>query len=144
MKRWKDPFPRTPKGFHDRVEQTLGGLEDTEMKKNHRYKRRTALLVAAILALLAIGAVAAVIGNNQLKQELTDAGATDMAGRVQDIHLADAGNGFKFTIDEAVWEGDDLYVSYILSVPEDGNTYLVGLLAPRINGRPAEYRVGGK
>ena len=31
MKRWKDPFPQTPKGFHDRVEQTLGGLQDTDM-----------------------------------------------------------------------------------------------------------------
>ena len=26
MKRWKDPFPPTPVGFHDRVEQTLSGL----------------------------------------------------------------------------------------------------------------------
>ncbi len=143
MKRWKDPFPQTPKGFHDRVEQTLRGLEDRDMKRNRRYRKLTLALVAALIALLAIGAVAAVIGNNQLKDELSDAGAKDMAERVQDVHLADAGEGFNFTIDEAVWEGDDLYVSYTLSVPEDGNTYLVGLLVPRINGRPAEYRVGG-
>ncbi len=143
MKRWKDPFPQTPKGFHDRVEQTLRGLEDRDMKQSKRYRKLTLALVAALIALLAIGAVAAVIGNNQLKDELSDAGAKDMAERVQDVHLADAGEGFNFTIDEAVWEGDDLYVSYTLSVPEDGNTYLVGLLVPRINGKPAEYRVGG-
>ena len=113
------------------------------MKQNRRYRKLTLALVAALIALLAIGAVAAVIGNNQLKDELSDAGAKDMAERVQDVHLADAGDGFKFTIDEAAWEGDDLYISYTLSVPEDGNTYLVGLLVPRINGRPAEYRVGG-
>lgn len=143
MKRWKDPFPPTPRGFHDRVEQTLRALEDSDMRQNRRYKKLTVALVAALVALLAVGAVAAVIGNNQLKRELSDAGAKDMAERVQDVHLADAGDGFKFTIDEAVWEGDDLYISYTLSVPEDGNTYLVGLLVPRINGRPAEYRVGG-
>ena len=35
MKRWNDPFPQTPKGFHDRVEQTLGGLEDKNMRNQH-------------------------------------------------------------------------------------------------------------
>ena len=85
MKRWKDPFPPTPEAFHNCVEQTLCGLEDTDMKHNRRYKRYTALLVAAILALLAIGAVAAVIGNNQLKRELSDAGVSDMAGRVREV-----------------------------------------------------------
>ncbi len=143
MRRWQDPFPPTPKEFHDRVEQTLRGLEDMDMKLTRRYKKLTTLLIAALIALLAIGAVAAVIGNNQLKDELSDAGAKDMAERVQDVHLADAGDGFNFAVDEVAWEGDDLYISYTLSVPEDGNTYLVGLLAPRINGRPANYRVGG-
>ena len=140
MKRWKDPFPPTPQSFHDRVEQTLRGLEEMEMRKNHRYKRLTVLLIAAILALLAVGAVAAVIGSNRLKQDLTDAGATDMAGRVQDVHLTDSGDGFSFSIDEAVWEDQELYLSYTLSVPDDGNTYLVGLLVPIINGEPADYR----
>lgn len=143
MRRWQDPFPPTPKGFHDRVEQTLRGLEDMDMKQNRRYKKLTLALVAALIALLAIGAVAAVIGNNQLKDELSDAGAKDMAERVQDVHLADAGDGFNFAVDEVAWEGDDLYISYTLSVPEDGNTYLVGLMCPRINGKPANYRLGG-
>lgn len=137
MRRWQDPFPPTPKGFHDRVEQTLRGLEDMDMKQNRRYKKLTLALVAALIALLAIGAVAAVIGNNQLKDELSDAGAKDMAERVQDVHLADAGDGFNFAVDEVAWEGDDLYISYTLSVPEDGNTYLVGLMQPTINGEAA-------
>ncbi len=140
MRRWQDPFPPTPKGFHDRVEQTLRGLEDMDMKQNRRYKKLTLALVAALIALLAIGAVAAVIGNNQLKDELSDAGAKDMAERVQDVHLADAGDGFNFAVDEVAWEGDDLYISYTLSVPEDGNTYLVGLMQPTINGNAVSYR----
>ena len=141
MKRWKDPFPPTPQGFHDRVEQTLRGLEDTDMKTKRRYKKLTLALVAALIALLAVGAVAAVIGSNRLKQELTDAGATDMAGRVQDVHLVDSGDGFGFSIDEVVWEGQELYLSYTLAVPDDGNTYLVGLMEPRINGKGVDYRL---
>ncbi len=140
MRRWKDPFPPTPRGFHDRVEQTLHALEDMDRRQNRRYKKLTAALVAALVALLAVGAVAAVIGNNQLKRELSDSGATDMAERVQDVHLADASDGFGFSIDEVAWEGDDLYISYTMSVPEDGNTYLVGLMQPTINGEPVNYR----
>lgn len=140
MKRWKDPFPPTPQAFHDRLEQTLRGLEDTDMRENRHYKKLTALLIAALVALLAIGAVAAVIGSNRLKQDLTDAGANDLVGRVQDVHLIDAADGFGFSIDEVVWEGQELYLSYTLAVPDDGNTYLVGLMEPTINGEPVNYR----
>ncbi len=141
MKRWNDPFPPTPQAFHDRVEQTLRGLEDTDMKQNRHYRKLTIALVAALIALLAIGAVAAVIGSNRLKQDLTDAGANDLVGRVQDVHLVDAADGFGFSIDEVVWEGQELYLSYTLAVPDDGNTYLVGLMEPRINGKGVDYRL---
>lgn len=141
MKRWKDPFPKTPEAFHDRVEQTLRGLEDADMRENRSYRKLTVALVAAIVALLTIGAVAAVIGNNQLKQELSDAGVSDMAERVQEVHLTDAGDGFNFAVDEIVWEGEDLYISYTLSVPEDGKTYLAALLRPKINGEQPDYRL---
>ena len=75
MKRWKDPFPQTPKGFHDRVEQTLGGLEDTDMGNKHIYRKLNVALVAALVALLATAAVAVaiVLGNARFKQALTEA-----------------------------------------------------------------------
>lgn len=141
MTRWKDPFPPTPQGFHDRVEQTLRGLEERDMKQL-RYKKLTVALVAAILALLAVGAVALVAGNSRLKEELSHAGDADMAERVQDVRLSDAGEGFGMSVDEVIWEDTNLYISYTLSVPEDGNTYLVGLMRPTINGETVDYRQG--
>ena len=91
MKRWNDPFPQTPKGFHDRVEQTLGGLRERDMKINHQYKRYTALLVAAIIALLATAAVAVALGNARFRQALTDQGADEVAALVREVHAPATG-----------------------------------------------------
>ncbi|MBR1820963.1 MAG: hypothetical protein IJ769_05000 [Clostridia bacterium] len=135
MKRWKDPFPQTPQGFHDRVEDTLRGLEDMDMKQNRSYRKLTIALVAAILALLATGAVAVVTGNSNFKQTLTQSGADKVAELVQEVHLTgeDAQDGFGFSIDEVIWEDENLYMTYSLSVPKDGN-YLVALYTPTLNG----------
>ena len=85
MKRWKDPFPQTPKGFHDRVEQTLGGLEDTDMRLDHHYRRLKIALAAALIAVLAMtaAAVAVVLGSARFKQALTDSGADEVAALVE-------------------------------------------------------------
>lgn len=147
MKRWKDPFPQTPKGFHDRVEQTLRGLEDRDMKRNRRCRKLTLALVAALIALLAIGAVAAVIGNNQLKDELSDAGADEVAALVQEAHVPATGgeqaDGFALTVDEIIWEDDDLYLSYSAAVPDDGSRYLLALFTPMLNNEPMLYEGRG-
>ena len=61
MKRWKDPFPQTPKGFHDRLEKTLGGLQDTDMRRNHNYRKLNIALIASLIAILATTAVAVAV-----------------------------------------------------------------------------------
>ena len=144
MKRWKDPFPRTPKGFHDRVEQTLGGLEDTEMRYDRKHRRLSIALVAALIAILATAAVAVavVLGNSRFKQALTDSGADEVAELVQEVHVPATGGeaeGFALSIDEIIWEDDKLYFTYTASVPDDGNSYLLALYTPLLNGEPMAF-----
>lgn len=144
MKQWKDPFPPTPERFSLRVERTLQSLEETDMNKD--YARRTLiLLVAAIFAaLLAATAVAAINGNSNFKARLEEEGAGEVAALVQEPHAAAPGaeEGFAFSIDEILWEDANLYVSYSLSVPDDGK-YLVAMYAPTLNGEKLEYSAKG-
>ena len=138
----KDPFPPTPAGFHQRVEDTLHSLDDRKIK---RPLGRAVLLAAALAALLTVTAVAAVIGHSGFRQRLTDEGIPEVAGLVQEVHRAadspDA-EGFDFSIDEIIWEGGDLYISYSLSVPQDGN-YLVAMSNPTLNGDRLYYDAKG-
>ena len=148
MKRWKDPFPRTPKGFHDRVEQTLGGLEDMKMRRNNNYRKLNVALTAALIAILATTAVAVavVLGNARFKQALTDGGADEVAELVQEVHMpatGDEADGFALSIDEIIWEDDKLYFTYTASVPEDGNRYLMALYTPLLNGEPMVFYATG-
>ena len=147
MKRWKDPFPPTPQGFHDRVEATLRGLEDTDMRKNRNYRKLTVALIAALIALLAIGAVALVTGNARFKEGLTEQGAGEVAALVQEPHISSeadgAADGFSLTIDEIIWEDDQLYFSYTARVPDDGERYLMALYTPMMNGDPMVFSATG-
>lgn len=137
MKRWNDPFPPTPQAFHARVEQTLGGLEEKNMKL--RRNKWFVVAVAALIALLAATAVAAVIGQSRLKEALEGEGLDEVAGLVQEVHLgADEAEDFRFTVDELIWEDENLYITYSLRVPQDGK-YLVALETPRLNGSPLIY-----
>ncbi len=147
MRRWKDPFPATSRSFHLRVEDTLMGLEENDMKNRNiihfgRYNARVvaAAVIAAIL--LTATAVAAVIGGNALKEKLTASGAEEFASQVQDIHTQDAAEGFGLSIDEAVWEGEKLFVSYTVTVPEEGGPWLVGVYTPKMNGEKMDYNEG--
>lgn len=148
MKRWKDPFPQTPKEFHDRIEQTLGGLEDMKMRRNHNYRKLNVALIAALIAILATTtvAVAVVLGNARFKQALTDVGADEVAELVQEVHMpatGDEADGFALSIDEIIWEDDQLYFSYTASVPEDGNRYLLALYTPLLDGEPMVFHTTG-
>ena len=145
MRRWKDPFPPTPKGFHDRVEQTLGGLEERKMK--HTNHKLTVTLAAALIILAtAAAAMAVVLGNARFKRALTAGGADDVAALVQEVHVPAAGDGtegFGLSIDEILWEDDLLYFSYTASVPEDGGRYLLALYAPLMNGEAMCFNLTG-
>ncbi len=146
MKQWKDPFPRTPERFSLRVEQTLLALEDRDMKRTD-IRRKTLLLVAAALAaLLAVAAAAVVAGNSNLKERLEREGVGEVADLVQEPHAGAAptgtAEGFDFSVDEILWEDDDLYISYSLSVPADGR-YMVAMYTPTLNGEKLEYDAKG-
>lgn len=148
MKRWKDPFPQTPKGFHDRLEKTLGGLQDTDMRRNHNYRKLNIALIAALIAILATTAVAVavVLGNARFKQALTDSGADEVAALVQEVHVpatGDEADGFALSIDEIIWEDDKLYFTYTASVPDDGNRYLLALYTPLLDGEPMVFQATG-
>ena len=109
MKRWKDPFPQTPKGFHDRVEHTLGGLENKNMRNYHNNRKLRIALIAALIAILttAAVAVAVVLGNARFKPALTAGGADEVAELVQEVHVPSTGDeadGFALSIDEIIWE----------------------------------------
>ena len=148
MKRWKDPFPQTPKGFHDRLEKTLGGLQDTDMRRNHNTHKLNVALIAALIAILATTAVAVavVLGNARFKQALTDGGADEVAELVQEVHMPAAESedgGFALSIDEIIWEDDQLYFSYTASVPDDGNRYLLALYTPLLDGEPMVFYATG-
>ena len=148
MKRWKDPFPQTPKGFHDRLEKTLGGLQDTDMRRNHNYRKLNIALIAALIAILATTAVAVavVLGNARFKQALTDSGADEVAALVQEVHVpatGDEADGFRLSIDEIIWEDDKLYFTYTASVPDDGNRYLLALYTPLLDGEPMVFQATG-
>ena len=148
MKRWKDPFPQTPRGFHDRVEKTLGGLQDTDMRRNHNYRKLNIALIAGLIAILATTAVAVavVLGNARFKQALTDSGADEVAALVQEVHVpatGDEADGFGLSIDEIIWEDDQLNFSYTASVPEDGNRYMLALYTPLLGGEPMVFHATG-
>lgn len=143
MKTWKDPFPPTPEGFHMRVEQTLGELEERKMKHSFSQKKALILVAAIIVALAAVTAVAAVTGGARLRDWLNKEDLGEVAELVQEAHLGDVdAEGFGFTVDELLWEDDDLYVSYALTVPDDGN-YLVALYTPTLNGERLVYDTKG-
>lgn len=147
MRPRKDPYPPTPRSFHSRVEETLCGLEENNMKdgKSIRFSRyNVRVMVAAVIAviLLTATAMAAVIGSNALKEMLSASGAEEFVHQVQDIHTQDAAEGFGLSIDEAVWEGEKLFVSYTVTVPEEGGPWLVGIYTPNLNGEKMGYSQG--
>ena len=135
MRRIKDPFPPTPARFHLRVEETLMSLENRDVNKR-RVPRRVALLAAILAALLALAAAASVAGRTHFRDRLDREGASEVSALVQEVHrgsVDDGSDGFRFSIDELIWEGDDLYVSYSLAVPEGGR-WLVAMFTPTLDG----------
>ena len=128
----KDIFPATPEGFHLRVEAVLSGLEDKKMENTRRHRIRW-IAVAAALLLLILGTAAALVQSNVLRAKMEAAGGATLAAQVQDVHATDGENGFSFTVEEMLREGEKLLVSYTASVPEDGKIYLFSPYELRLN-----------
>lgn len=142
MKNYVDFFPQTPEGFHLRVEETLISLEENEMKNVSVFSRRMVAAIAAILILALAATAMAVVQGNALRTRMNEFGSENLAGQVQDVHASDAAEGFSFTIDEILWQGDDLYVSYTAAVPEDGNVYLFTPTQIELAGEPLNSIIG--
>ena len=144
MRRIKDPFPPTPERFHLRVEETLLSLEESSMKHDRFYRRGAALAAVLAALLLMATAVAAVVGVTPFKDRLDAEGAGEVADNVQEVHMGSApdDSGFAFSVDEIIWEDRNLYVSYSLSVPEDGS-YMVAMFTPTLNGEKLQYDAKG-
>lgn len=130
----KDIFPATPEGFRLRVEAVLSGLEEREMNHTRVHRIRWIALAAALLMLI-LGTAAAIVQGNVLRAKMDAAGGETLAAQVQDVHVSDINNGFGFTIEEVLREGEKLLVSYTASVPEDGNIYLFSPYALTLNDR---------
>ena len=129
-------FPPVPGHFLDRIDRTMEEIEamNTNSIKRIRRVSRPVLIAAIVFALTAATALAAVLGHHALKDALNASGLEDVAEQVTDIQATDASDGFCLTLDEAVWEGEKLYLSCTVAVPEDGNTYLYSLMLPTLNG----------
>jgi len=113
-------------------------IKERTENMNHRfafnYRRKMIIAIALIAAMLAATAVAVVQGNLLRTQMEENAGAA-FANQVRDVHIS-AGKDFSFTVDEILCDGDKIYLSYSISVPDDGNTYLYALYRPTLNGEP--------
>lgn len=134
MKAMIDFFPDTPAGFHLRVEETLMGLEEKDMKNMKVYSRRMVALVAAVMILIFAATAVAVVQGNELRTKMTASGGEHLAAQVQDVHVMDGDEDFSFTIDEILWQGENMYFSYTVTVPDDGNTYLYSLDQLKLGG----------
>lgn len=142
MKIKHDPFPCTPDGFHKRVEACLLGLERRDAINMKTRSRRIAwVAAAAALLALALGTAVAVVQGNVLRTRMAAGGKT-LAAKVQDIHMTAARDGFSFTVDELLQEGDALYLSYTAAVPEDGRTYFFSPCGMSMGGEPLSCTAG--
>ena len=135
MRSMIDFFPETPAGFHLRVENTLMNLEERNMKQKKAYSRRMIALLAAVLVLVFAAAAAAVVQSDVLRTKMNASGGEKAAALVQDVHMADGSDGFSFTVEEVLREGGKMYISYTVSVPDDGKIYLFSPCGIRMNDR---------
>ena len=148
-KEWKNAFPPVDESFKRSMDRAFVTIRK---EQNMRYenkrqahsgvnRRMIAVLVALLMVMLAATAFAVVRGN-LLRARLEAQGDETIAAQVQNVHVSDVANEFGFTIDEVVWENDKIFLSYQVSVPDDGNSYLYGIYVPELNGEPMSYGSG--
>ena len=133
------PDPDLRRRIEERMEAEMRNEKYVKRRAPLRMSRRLAVALAAALILALAATAVAVVQGNLLRTKLEEQGDESIAARVQDVHVADAGDGFGFTVDEVVWEDDQLYASYAVSVPDDGESYLYGIYVPELNGQRMEY-----
>lgn len=135
------PDPMLRQVIEERMNDMKYGNERRYIHTN--LSRRMVAVLAALLVLMLTATAVAVVRGNLLRSKLEEQGDATIAAQVQDVHVSDAAEEFSFTVDEVVWEDDQLWVSYTVSVPDDGNTYLYGISGPMLNGEKLDYKALG-
>ncbi len=123
-KDWKQEFPVVPKGFHDRVENTLAGIS---IEKNGRLSRKgfAAIVLAAVLAIGSITALAA--GYFQWNQKLAEIFGI---GKIQQDKLIEKGvteqvkssvtdNGLTISLVQTLQDKNYFYALLEVTAPKD-------------------------
>ncbi len=137
------PDPNLRRRIEERMEAEMRNENHEKRRAPLRMSRRLAVALAAALILALTATAVAVVRGNLLRTKLEEQGDETIAAQVQDVHVADAGDGFGFTVDEVVWEDDQIYVSFAVSVPDDGESYLYGIYVPELNGRRMDFGADG-
>ena len=126
------PDPALRQAIAERMNEMQYGNDRRYVRRG--VSRRMISVLAALLVLMLTATAVAVVQGRMLRSQMEEQGDETIAAQVQDVHVSDAEDGFGFTIDEVVWEDDGIYLSYTITVPDDGNAYLYGLHVPEING----------
>lgn len=136
-------FPPVPGHFLDRIDQTMEEIEAMNKKSVKRIRRvsHPVLIAAVLIVALAGTALAMAIHSCLLKDTLKDLSVEELAEQVVDMTSVNAQDGFSLSLDEYIRNGDNLFLSCTLKVPEDGKTYLAGIMQPLIDGKIASYHI---
>ena len=138
-------LPPVPDHFIERIDETLNLLDGQKRREAahvHKYKR--ALLIAAVIMALSAATAGALIAHNHLLQEkLSNSGASEIALQVASPETDEAPASFSLSLDEYIWEDENLFLACTLTAPDDGQSYLAGLTIPFLNGEHLGYYEGG-
>jgi len=138
--KWVERAPLPP-GFAERLARVA--VEKRRAAQAARPRRAALALAAILLALLLAGAALAAAKLGMLGKIFEERGADEeAAARVQELGVEGGGEILRAAFGDAIWEGNDLYVSFTASVPDDGNTYLLALMPPARGGKMVDFATG--
>lgn len=141
-KDFQSAFAPAPDHFIHRIDATLKEIEHMNHKSQARNRKavRPILIAAIIMLLTAATAWAVIAQNHTLKETLAASGANDLVAQVVDVESPATPADFSVTLDEYIWGEENLFLSCTITVPEDGKTYLAGIMTPLVDGKLADYQ----
>lgn len=119
--KFDDAYPRTPDSFCDMMVNTLDSLP--QESKMHRVKPKRMLLIAAIVALMLCGM--AVAAGRMGLIDMLFYGRTPSPAAVETVETVDTASsqsGYSVGIEQYLIDGERVYMSLTLSVPDSGYT----------------------
>lgn len=135
-------FAPAPEHFINCIDTTLKEIEDMKNRSEGKARRagRPLLIAAIIMVLTAATALAVIAHHHLLKATLTSSGAGDLVEQVVDVESSAVSEDFSVTLDEYLWGEENLLLSCTLAVPDDGKTYLAGIMTPQVDGELVDYQ----